>query len=218
MVIKIMLVDDHPVFRSGLKNILEAEDEFEIVAEADNGEAAVAEAVKMKPDLIIMDINMPGKDGIEATRTIKESVPDTKILIMTMYSDEAYLKEGLKAGAAGYVLKRAVDTELITAIRTIAKGEHYIYPTLVPRLYIEPLASNAAKTDNQQDDLLSVREKEVLKYIALGFTQKEISKELYISIKTVDTYKTRIMEKIGAKKKSHIVKFALENGILTNKD
>jgi DNA-binding NarL/FixJ family response regulator len=218
MSIKIMLVDDHPVFRSGLKNIIVKESAFEVVSEVDNGELAIKEALKVLPDIIVMDINMPNIDGIEATISIKEVLPDTKILILTMYSDEAYLKAGLKAGASGYVLKRAVDTELITAIKTVIKGEHYIYPTLIPSLYTNQKDNEMENANCLDGDILSTREKEVLKFIALGYTQKEIAQELFISIKTVDTYKTRIMEKIGASKKSNLVRYALNNGILTNKD
>lgn len=216
-----MLADDHPVFRSGLKNIILTTDEkleYKVVCEAHNGKVAVDMALEMEPDIIIMDINMPEMDGIEATRAIKEALPNTKILILTMYSDEAYLKEGLKAGASGYVLKRAVDTELISAIQTVLNGEAYIYPTLIPSLYNRSTESNSVQEPDEEEDLLSPREKEVLKYIALGYTQKEISTELFISIKTVDTYKTRIMEKIGASKKSNIVRYALKHGILTDKD
>lgn len=215
-----MLADDHPVFRSGLKNILLSNGklDFNVVCEAENGQEAIDLAFEMKPDIIIMDINMPEKDGIEATKIIKEKLPDIKILILTMYTDEAYLKEGLKVGASGYVLKRAVDTELISAIQTVLNGEHYIYPTLIPSLYGKPSQSESEIEAIEEGNLLSPREKEVLKYIALGYTQKEISTELYISIKTVDTYKTRVMEKIGAKKKSSLVRYALRNGILTNKD
>lgn len=218
LTIKIMLADDHPVFRSGLKNIVLTETDFEVISEAENGKEAIEKAIEFEPDIIIMDINMPVKDGIEATRTIKEVLPSTKILILTMYSDEAYLKEGLNAGASGYVLKRAVDTELITAVKTVLKGEHYIYPTLIPSLYGKPVEERTENSDNLEVDLLSPREKEVLKYIALGYTQKEISTELFISIKTVDTYKTRVMEKIGAKKKSSLVRYALKHGILTNNE
>ncbi|MBM4761061.1 response regulator transcription factor [Bacillus sp. B15-48] len=215
MTVKIMLVDDHPVFRSGLKSIILAEEGFKVVAEADNGVSAIELAVATTPDIIIMDINMPRKDGIEATKEIKKVIPDIKILILTMYSDEAYLKEGLHAGASGYVLKRAVDMELIFAIQMVIKGEHYIYPTLVPRLYKQntPEASIVVK---REEISLSEREKEVLKYIALGYTQKEVSTELYISIKTVDTYKTRVMDKLGTKKKSDLVRYALKHDIISS--
>ncbi|OIJ11599.1 DNA-binding response regulator [Anaerobacillus arseniciselenatis] len=218
MTVKIMLVDDHPVFRSGLKNIILTEANYEIVAEAENGKMAIEKALEIKPDIIIMDINMPEKDGIEATKAIKEVNSNIKILILTMYSDEAYLKEGLKVGASGYVLKRAVDTELVTAIQTVVRGEHYIYPTLIPSLYTKSQETEMQSDAEDSVDLLSAREKEVLKFIALGYTQKEISTELFISIKTVDTYKTRIMEKIGAKKKSGLVRYALKHDILTSLD
>jgi two-component system, NarL family, response regulator NreC len=215
-----MLADDHPVFRSGLKNIILTEDKlnFQVVCEAHNGKIAVEMALEMEPDIIIMDINMPEMDGIEATKAIKATLPETKILILTMYSDEAYLKEGLKAGASGYVLKRAVDTELISALKTVLNGEAYIYPTLIPSLYNSSKETSSQQESEQEEDLLSPREKEVLKFIALGYTQKEISTELFISIKTVDTYKTRIMEKIGAKKKSSVVRYALKHKIISSND
>ncbi|MGC5328632.1 response regulator, partial [Brevibacillus sp. SYSU BS000544] len=205
----------HPMFRSGLKSVLLADRNFEIIGEASTGEEAVLEALEKEPDVVLMDINMPLLDGIQATKQIKERKPQIQVLILTMYSDEAYLKEGLNVGASGYVLKRVVDTELITAIRTVLQGEHYIYPTLVPYLYkkslVEVPQENATETD---DEILSLREKEILKFITLGYTQKEIADELYISIKTVETYKARIMEKLGVKKRSDLVRYALKHNMI----
>lgn len=213
--IRVLLADDHPMFRSGLKSVLLADRNFEIIGEASTGEEAVLEALEKEPDVVLMDINMPLLDGIQATKQIKERKPQIQVLILTMYSDEAYLKEGLNVGASGYVLKRVVDTELITAIRTVLQGEHYIYPTLVPYLYkkslVEVPQENATETD---DEILSLREKEILKFITLGYTQKEIADELYISIKTVETYKARIMEKLGVKKRSDLVRYALKHNMI----
>lgn len=212
---RILLADDHPVFRSGLKHILATESDYHVVGEANNGQEAVNQALQTIPDIIIMDISMPEMDGIEATRKIKAKLPDIKILILTMYSDEAFLKEGLDAGASGYVLKRAVDTELVHAISVIMEGEHYIYPTLIPKMY-KQAEQHLSDQELEPDITFSQREKEVLKYIALGYTQKEISNELYISIKTVDTYKSRVMDKIGSKKKSALVRYALKHGVISN--
>lgn len=217
MKIKVFLVDDHPVFRSGLKNILIAENDYYIIGEASTGREAVSMMKDLEPDIIIMDVSMPDMDGIEATREILKSNKKTKILILTMYSDEAYLKAGLAAGASGYVLKRAVDTELVAAIRTVLSGENYIYPTLIPSLYKNKLHHDEFSEVNEVD-LLSQREKDVLKFIALGYTQKEIADTLSVSIKTVETYKTRIMEKTGAEKRSMLVRFALKHGILSVDD
>lgn len=205
------------MFRSGLKNVLLSEQGFEVVGEVSNGEDAVQEALLKNPDIVIMDINMPGMDGIEATKQIKKLNKDIKILILTMYTDEAYLKEGLKEGAAGYVLKKAVDTELLSAIRTVLNGENYIYPTLIPSLYNKPQQEkNDDKFKATPEEMLSAREREVLQYIALGYTHQEIADTLYISIKTVDTYKSRIMEKIGLKKRSDLVRYALKHGLISH--
>lgn len=214
---RIMLVDDHPVFRSGLKHILCTESDYHVIAEADDGESAIDMVGDILPDIIIMDISMPGMDGIEVTRDIKRRLPDVRILMLTMYADEAFLKESLDAGASGYVLKRAVDTELVHAVKLVMNGEHYIYPTLIPKLYHANQAQqDAVSPDSSQAVELSQREQEVLKYIALGYTQKEISTELFISIKTVDTYKKRVMEKIGSKKKSALVRYALKHHIINH--
>lgn len=213
MTIKIFIVDDHPVFRGGLKNILETDNLFEVIGEASSGEEALEKILLNQPDLLIMDINMPGIDGIETTKKIKNMIPDLKILMLTMYTDEAYLKASLQVGASGYVIKRAVDTELITAIKTIIRGEHYIYPTLIPEMY-KTFLDNNKPTEENIINTLSQREQEVLKLLALGYTQKEIAEEIFISIKTVDSYKTRVMDKLGTKKRSELVKIALQHGLL----
>ncbi|MFO1441841.1 response regulator transcription factor [Bacillus sp. Bva_UNVM-123] len=214
MSVSLFIVDDHPVFRAGLKTILMSESDFTIIGEAQTGEEAIQKLKTISPDIVVMDISMPGKDGIETTKEIRKENQTIKILLLTMHSDEAYLREGLKVGAQGYVLKRAVDTELITAIRMVLNNEHYIYPTLVPYLYkaieeeIEPQSSNEPQ--------LSPRETEVLKLIALGYTQKEIGEKLFLSPKTVDTYKTRIMEKIGETTRSALVKYAIKQNLISH--
>lgn len=210
---KLFIVDDHPVFRAGLKTILMSETDFEIIGEAQSGEEALQKLNEMEPDIIVMDISMPGKDGIETTKEIRKSNSKVKILLLTMFSDEAYLKEGLASGAQGYVLKRAVDTELINAIKIVLNGEHYIYPTLIPYLYKQ--ADEKVEASETDKPHLSQRETEVLKLIALGYTQREISEELFVSIKTVETYKTRIMEKIGATKRSRLVKYAIKHNLIS---
>lgn len=213
MSVNLFIVDDHPVFRAGLKTILMSERDFTIIGEAQTGEEAIEKLKTITPDIVVMDISMPGKDGIETTKEIRKENQTIKILLLTMHSDEAYLREGLNVGAQGYVLKRAVDTELITAIRMVLNNEHYIYPTLVPYLYkkneeeIEPQSSNEPQ--------LSPRETEVLKLIALGYTQKEIGEKLFLSPKTVDTYKTRIMEKIGETTRSALVKYAIKQNLIS---
>lgn len=214
--IKVLLADDHPMFREGLRNVLRSDPLFVVIGETCSGDETVRMALAKKPDIVIMDINMPIMDGIEATKLIKNQCPEIKILILTMYSDEAYLKESLEVGASAYLLKKAVNTELLTALRSVIEGQHYIYPTLLHGLYMnkkEPEISPSAKGD----PLLSQREKEVLVQIALGHTQQEIANLLSISAKTVDTYKARIMEKIGATKRSDLVRYALKHNIISDK-
>lgn len=206
------IVDDHPVFRAGLKTILMNETDFTIIGEAHSGEQALQEFKELNPDIIIMDISMPGKDGIEITKEIRKENQKVKVLLLTMHSDEAFLKEGLEAGAQGYVLKRAVDTELITAIRMVLNDEHYIYPTLVPKLYKSK--SEATEKLITEGPQLSQRETEVLQLIVLGYTFKEIGEELFISPKTVETYKARITEKLGVTKRSALVKYAIKNHLI----
>lgn len=212
--IKVLLADDHPVFLSGLKSILVKEEQLEVIGEVNTGEDAVREALNKQPDIVIMDVNMPILDGIEATKKINQSCSSIKILILTMYSDEAYLKEALRIGASGYVLKKAVDTELLAAIKTVLRGENYIYPTLIPSLY-QPSNKQEEVLDSKiNQDILSQREEEVLRLIALGYTHQEIADTLYISIKTVDTYKARIMSKLNLNKRSDIVRFALKRNLI----
>lgn len=210
---KLMIVDDHPVFRAGLKSILLNVSDFTIIGEAQSGEEAIEKLQMITPDIIVMDISMPGKDGIETTKEIRKTNKTMKILLLTMYSDEAYLKEGLAAGAQGYMLKRAVDTELISAIRMVLNNEHYIYPTLIPYLYKNTEEKNETYTSNKP--ILSQRETEVLKLIALGYTQREVGEELFLSTKTVETYKTRIMEKLGETKRSALVKYAIKHNLIS---
>lgn len=216
LTIQILLADDHPVFRAGLKNIIEQDNEFTVIGEARSGKEIIELSKKLTSDLIVMDINMPEMDGIEATRQLIKENPSLKILVLTMYSDEAYLEEVLSAGASGYVLKEAVDTELISAIRIVLRGDTYIYPTLIPHLYKKQSNKSKEVKNDPFQIILSERESDVLKYISLGYTQKEISELLNISIKTVDTYKTRVMEKVGSKKRSDLVRFAIEQGLLDN--
>ncbi|WP_261177454.1 response regulator transcription factor [Anaerobacillus sp. CMMVII] len=213
---KIMLADDHGVLLSGIQLLLSKVDEWEIIGTVSRGEEAVEKAAIWKPDLILMDISMPGIGGIEATKQIKEIFPQMKILMLTMFSEEDYLKKALMAGASGYVLKKAVDTELISAVNTVLQGETYIYPTLssfLLRGFVEE-----PKASQQKVCPLSVREKEVLKYVALGFTYQEIAEQLFVSVKTVETHKARISEKLGMKKRSELVRYAVAQGLISISD
>lgn len=210
---KILLADDHALFRSGLKMILSRSGEFEVAAEAADGEEVLALLAGngKVADLIIMDIRMPGRDGLETLAEIRNRGFDVPVLLLTMYGDEAFLRTGMESGANGYILKKAVDSELLTAVRTVLGGEAYVYPTLVPLLY-QKRAEDAAHWE--ETEALSPREIEVLRYIALGYTQKEIGEKLFISGKTVDTYKTRIQKKLKMEKRSQLVRYAIEKKII----
>lgn len=213
--VRVLLADDHPLFRSGLRSMLQADPAFEVAGETSRGDDAVALAKELKPELVIMDVSMPGLDGIEATRQIKAWNRNVRVLILSMHSDDAYWRESMEAGASGYVLKRAVDTELLIAIRTVMEGEHYVYPTLLGGFC---RTGQEVQEAGVEEDALSPREKEVLLHIAMGHTQHEISEMLNVSIKTVDSYKTRLKEKLGVSKRSDLVRYALKHNIISDKN
>lgn len=214
-----MLVDDHDVLLSGIKLWLSKVENWEVIAEVCNGEEAIRTAQLLKPDLVLMDISMPGMNGIEALTKIKECDENIKVLMLTMHSEEEYLKGALKAGASGFVLKQAAHKELIAAIQTVLSGQMYIYPSLTNLVIKGFVGEKENDTQGEQGssrkELLSERESEVLKYIALGFTYQEIADQLYVSIKTVESYKSRISEKLNMRRRSELVRFALEEGVIT---
>ncbi|MBC2888153.1 response regulator transcription factor [Gordonibacter massiliensis (ex Traore et al. 2017)] len=214
MAYKLILADDHALFRSGLKMILEKNRGIEIAGEASCGKEAVrlVREASGGVDLVVLDINMPDMDGIEVAEAIRAFDADVGILMVTMYEDEAYLKAALKAGADGYVTKQAIDEELITAVNAILDGRKYIYPTLAALLFED--SSESEEGAGANPGVLSAREKEVLRYLALGYTQREIGESLFISEKTVETYKSRLLTKLGLEKRSELVRYAFENGIV----
>lgn len=214
-----MLVDDHDVLLSGIKLWLSKVDNWEVIAEVCNGEEAITAAQHLKPDLVLMDISMPGMSGIEALTKIKECNENIKVLMLTMHSEEEYLKGALKAGASGFVLKQAAHKELIAAIQTVLSGQMYIYPSLTNLVIRGFVGENEndiqGELGDSRKEQLSERELEVLKYIALGFTYQEIADQLFVSIKTVESYKSRISEKLNMKRRSELVRFALEEGLIS---
>lgn len=210
--IRLFLVDDHCVLRSGLKMILNSQKDMVVIGEADSGVAALTKIKTINPDIILLDISMPNMNGLEALDKISK-VCTAKILMLTMHADEKYLQEALKAGASGYVLKQAADTELVQAIREVAKGEIYLDSSLAQNL-VKSMYSLRKETNNP-DSNLTEREKEVLRYIALGYTNKEIGESLLVSVKTVETHKARIMEKIRCHKRSDLVRYAIDNGYIS---
>lgn len=211
---RLVLVDDHTLFRSGLRMILSDESEFEVVGEAAYGRDAIELVASMKGqvDLVLLDISLPDVDGIEVARTIRELDPDVKILMITMYEDVAFLEASLDAGADGYVVKQAVDAELVTAVKTLLAGGRYVYPTLAPLLF---KGGKKKQTKPESEEIsLSSREKDVLRFLALGYTQREIGDSLHISEKTVETYKSRLLAKLGMTRRSELVHYAFEKGIV----
>lgn len=206
--IRVFIVDDHSVLRSGLKMILNSQKDMIVIGEADSGVVALTKAKSLNPDIILLDISMPDMNGLEALEKIRK-ISSAKILMLTMHNDEKYLQEALKAGANGYVLKQAADTELLQAIREVVKGEIYLDSTLAQNL-VKFMYSPHKETKNS-DSHLTEREKEVLRYIALGYTNKEIGESLLVSVKTVETHKARIMEKIQCHKRSDLVRYAIEH-------
>jgi len=213
--IRVLLVDDHMVVRIGLKALINAEPDMEVVGEAGNGVEGVAATVALRPDVVVMDISMPVMDGLEATRRVRQECTDVQVLILTVHAQEKYLFPVLKAGAAGYVLKSTVDTELLDAIRTVANGGAFLYPSAT-RLLLEDYISqlnNGASTDDYAG--LSEREREVLKLIALGYTAAQVGDKLALSPKTVETYRVRIMEKLNLSSRPDLVQYALRRGLLS---
>lgn len=211
--IRILLVDDHMVVRLGVRALIESEPDMIVVGEAANGVEAIEQATTLCPDVIVMDISMPEMDGLEATRRIRADFPTCQILILTVHAQERYLFPVLKAGGAGYVLKSTVDTELIDAIRTVAAGSAFLYPSAT-KMLLEDYLGQLQNGDQDAYESLSEREREVLKLLALGHTAKEVADKLALSPKTVETYRTRIMEKLNLHGRAELVQYALARGLL----
>ncbi|HRE82151.1 MAG TPA: response regulator transcription factor [Opitutaceae bacterium] len=208
--LKIVLADDHAVVREGLKRLIGAESDMEVIGEAEDGVSVIDQASREQPDIIVMDISMPKASGIEATRIIKQNSPDIKIIALTVHEDRGYLQELLEAGSSGYVLKRAAGKELIQAIRSVASGTLYVDQRLVGNLISAMI--NRRGSSKSSIDALSDREATVLKLIAGGYTNKEIAAKLEVSVKTVETYKSRSMDKLGLRSRVDIVRIANEQG------
>jgi two-component system response regulator NreC len=215
--IRLLVADDHPVVRAGLKMLLGAQPDMEVVGEADDGSAALRQALEHKPDIVVMDVTMEGTSGLVATQQIREALPQTKVLVLTMHDNEEYLRQMLEAGATGYVLKQAVDTELAVAIRAVQRGEVYLYSSFT-KVLLSELAQDEWSPDRQGHrdsyERLSQREREVLRLVALGYTNQQIADQLYLSVKTVETYRARVMEKLELKSRSALVRYALRRGLL----
>ena len=210
MTIRVLIVDDHAVVRTGLRRVLDAEEDIETVGEAPDAERAIYEAIESKPNVVLLDVMMPGKSGIEALPSLLQTVPDVRVLILSMQDDPRYVREAFDAGASGYVLKEAADTEVVGAVRAVAAGEQYVHPTLGARL----VAADAEARRRADADPLSDREREVLRLLALGHTNQEIASMLYISVRTAETHRAHIMTKLGLGSRAELVRYALAEGLL----
>lgn len=210
--LRIFLADDHALLRDGLKALVNSQPDMEIVGEADNGRDACEKVKIILPDIVLMDISMPGLNGVQATRKLKETCPDVRILVLSAYEDKSYFRYVMEAGASGFLLKRAATEELIQAIRVIAANGSYIDPTMAGRMLagymVQP--SNGKSASNK----LSDREAEVLRLMAWGHSNKEIAAQLNICVKTVETYKARLAEKLDLRSRTDIVRYALRQGWL----
>jgi two-component system, NarL family, response regulator NreC len=202
----IVLADDHTVVRNALRLLLDAEPGFEVVAEAGDAEAAVRYVRGHKPTVLILDLNMPGRSSLEAVPEVRKASPGTEIVVLTMQNEPVYARRALQAGVRGYVLKEAADAELVQAVRSAAAGDTYLQPTLGAKL--------AAGVDERDGDDLSERERDVLRLIALGHTNAEIAERLYISIRTVESHRAHIQQKLRVSSRSQLVRYALEHGLV----
>ena len=210
MKIRVLIVDDHPVVRSGLKSLLEAEEDIEPVGEAGTMQEAVFRSRSLKPDVILMDVVMPGGSGIEATPAVLQEAPDAKVLILSMQDDPSYVRESFAAGASGYVLKEAADEEVVTAVREVAGGGHYVHPSLGAKM----VAADAEERRRAESDPLTDREREVLRLLALGHTNQEIAQTLFLSVRTVETHRAHIMQKLRLQTRAELVRYAMEQEML----
>jgi len=210
MNVRVLIVDDHAVVRAGLKLLLEAEDDLDPVGEAGTARDAIFRARSLKPDVILLDVVMPDESGLDVLPTLIHEQPETKVLILSMQDDPQYVRQAFAAGASGYVLKEAADTEVVAAIREVARGGRYVNPELGARLvFAETEAVRRAEADP-----LSDREREVLRLLALGHTNQEIAKQLYISVRTAETHRAHIMQKLHLSSRAELVRHALAQGLL----
>jgi len=210
--ITVLLVDDHAMFRAGIRALLEAEGHVQVVGEGSSGDEAVDLVRKLKPDVVVMDLSMPGSNGLEATRRIAALELNTHVLVLTVHAEEEYLVPVVEAGASGYLTKTSADTDLLEAIRIVARGQVFLPPKATTLLLKQYKAADADEQAGLKD--LSTREQEVLALTAEGYSSREIGKKLFISPKTVDTYRSRIMDKLGLNHRSELVRFALKVGLL----
>lgn len=213
--IRVLIAEDHVVVREGLRVLLEAQPDIEVVAEATSGEEAVNKTSEVQPDIVLMDITMPGMNGLEATRQIRQHDPDVKILILTMHESDDYFFKALETGASGYFIKGGSSSELISALRAVWHGDVFLYPTMAKKLLSDYLQRVGAGQGKEKYDGLTNREREILKLIAEGHTNQEIAELLVLSVATVQTHRAHIMAKLNLRSRTELIKYALRQGFIT---
>jgi two-component system response regulator NreC len=210
MSVRVLIVDDHAVVRSGLRLVLEAEKDVEPIGEAGTARDAIFQNRSLKPDVILLDVVLPDQSGLDAIPTLLHERPEVKVLVLSMQDDPQYVRQAFAAGASGYVLKEAADTEVVAAVREVANGGRYVHPELGARL----VAAETEAEKRAEEDPLSDREREVLRLLALGHTNQEIAKQLYISVRTAETHRAHIMQKLRLSSRAELVRHALAQGLL----
>jgi two-component system response regulator NreC len=214
--IRVMIVDDHAILRAGLRMLVNAQADMEVVSEAPDGENAVQGVLETKPDVTLLDLTMPRVGGMKALQEIARNCRGTRVLVLTMHDDPAYLRSALAAGASGYLLKRAVDSELIAAIRAVHRGGIFVDPRLANILVQDVLAKKGTKAGPTRPvNILSDRELQVLSLVARGYSSAQIAKQIFVGVKTVETYRSRFAEKLGLRTRSDVIRFAVHMGLLT---
>jgi two-component system response regulator NreC len=213
-VTRVLIVDDHAVVRSGIRLLLDAEADMEVVAEAGSADEGVRAARLEQPDVVLMDVTMPGRSGIDAIPDVLEAAPAARVLVLSMEDDPSYVRQAFGAGARGYVLKEAADVEVVAAVREVARGGSYVHPALGARLAV----AEAVAAQKAAEDPLSDREREVLRLLALGHTNQEIANLLYISVRTAETHRAHIMQKLRLQTRAELVRHALASGLLDEHD
>lgn len=213
--IRVMIADDHAILRAGLRMLVNAQADMEVVSEASDGEKAVQAARETRPDVALLDLTMPGVGGMKALQEMARNCRGTRVLVLTMHDDPAYLRSVLAAGASGYLLKRTADAELLVAIRAVHRGGTFVDPGLANVLVQDVLAKRGTKARSMRPvNILSDREQQVLKLVAQGYSSEQIAKRIFVGVKTVETYRARIADKLGLRTRSEVVRYAIRMGLL----
>ncbi len=211
MPVRILIGDDHGVLRAGLRSLLNAQEDFQVVGEAADGNEVLHQAIELQPDVVLLDISMPGPNGIETTQALKTRVPASRVLVLTVHEDEGLFQEAVRAGASGYIVKRAVESELTNAIRAVMQGNVYVDPALT-RALLKDLAPRPAREAQQPE--LTRRELEVLRLIVQGYTNQQIANQLVLSVRTVESHRANLMSKLELRNRAELVHYAKEHGLL----